>query len=462
MRIWEAILVAAPIVAGWRWHYVVHRGRWRRLEETLEHLAQKGPGGEALAFAKGDPALDSVRRRVEELVRIQAGMLQRIEHDEFSLRTVLESMEEGVLVADERQVVHLANPALGRIFRIKGPVVGRSVLEVLGEPEVFRLLQASMERGVMQQRQVEMVPGKGARHVCVHAVPMADGKGRPGVLAVFRDVTRLEELEGVRREFVANVSHELRTPLAIFHGYVENLIEMPELPEAERGEILGILRKHSLRLNALVEDLLSLARLEARRESFALEQRDLGELIPALLRDWRVRLQGQEVALEWECEPGLPEVRVDCLRIEQVLHNLLENALKHLPAKHGKIRVTGRREDAQVVVSVEDNGSGISPKDLPHIFERFYRADKSRTPRQGAHSSGLGLSIVKHIVAQHGGQVGAISPVNRSVSLDLEAPSFRGARVWFSLPAHGEELPRALGASLPEPPADAEKPGKGA
>jgi two-component system phosphate regulon sensor histidine kinase PhoR len=267
-------------------------------------------------------------------------------------------------------------------------------------------------------------------------------EGRPGVLAVFRDVTRLHALEQVRREFVANVSHELRTPLAIFQGYVENLLEIPDLPKPERVEIYAILMRHSKRLTALVEDLLSLARLEARKEHFAWEVLDPGPFVAKTLRDWNVRAVDREVRTMLEVAPGLPEIQLDRRRIEQVLYNLLENALKHTPPAGAEIRVRVEAvEERWVSIAVEDNGTGIAPRDLPHIFERFYRADRARTTlggggggRNAAHSTGLGLSIVKHIVAAHGGEVGA------------ESVQGRGARVWFKLPAAAPENAPADGA----------------
>ncbi|MEK0445119.1 MAG: hypothetical protein RLZZ399_440 [Verrucomicrobiota bacterium] len=432
MDFWATVLGALPVLVGWRWHAVVQRNRWRRLETALEDLAGEGLARDSQALPAGDGELGTVKTQIERLVWLRAAMQQRIEHEEFSLRTVLSNMEEGVLVADERLIIRLVNPAFCEIFGVRGDCVGSSVLEVLGEPEIYRLMQSAMREGGALQRQVEMFPGKRVKQVSLHAVPMTDVKGRPGVLSVFRDVTRLQELENVRREFVANVSHELRTPLAIFQGYLENLLEMPELPEAERVEILGVLRKHSLRLNALVEDLLALARLEARREEFQWEVMDLGRCVEALLRDWRVRTQSGEVELKLESGADLPPVRMDPLRIEQVLHNLLENALKHIPSKGGSIVVCVKSEAGGVLVSVEDNGPGISPVDLPHIFERFYRADKSRVRAQGVASTGLGLSIVKHIVGHHGGEVGASSPLGR------------GARVWFRLPS--ADLQAASGA----------------
>jgi two-component system, OmpR family, phosphate regulon sensor histidine kinase PhoR len=429
-----AIAGTALLTGGavWTWRRWIEGRRLARLRRALDLLVQEGPPDAALAVVRVDPALDSMRPNFQRLVRHQELMLQRIEREESSMRMVLSSMEEGVLVVDARFRIRLANAAFISGFGLTKSPMDRSVLEVLGEPDVHRLIQEALEKGEARERQLEMIPGKRVRYISVRAVPMSDENGLPGVLAVFRDVTRLQELEQVRREFVANVSHELRTPLAIFQGYVESLIDMPDLPQAERSEVYQVLMKHSGRLNGLVEELLSLARMEARTEQFSWETLAPEAMIREVVTEWQMRAGGNAVETHVEVASELPEVRVDRVRIEQVLHNLLENALKHVPAKGGRIVIRAVYETGEGVrVVVEDNGSGIAHKDLPHIFERFYRADKSRGAagmRGMGRSTGLGLSIVKHIIAAHGGEVGA------------ESPHGSGARVWFRLPvAPGEQ-----------------------
>ena len=427
--------------AGWGLKVLFERRRVARLGRALDMLAEQCNVQAALAVAGVDSVHAELLSKLSKLGAVQEEMRQRIEHEEFSLRTVLSSMEEGVLVTDERQKIRLANPAFNAVFGLQKSPLEQSVLEVLREPDVHRLLLEVLRSRDTFERQLEMMPGKRSRFITVRAVPMSDVRGRPGVLAVFRDVTRLMELEQVRREFVANVSHELRTPLAIFQGYVENLIDIPDLPESERNLVYSIILKHSKRLNALVEDLLAIARLEARKETFRWERLEPGELIRALVEDWKVRTNGASIAVSVDAPDVLPLVRVDRMRMEQVLHNLLENALKHSPASSGRVLVRAFLEaDAWVRVSVEDNGSGISQRDLPHIFERFYRADRSRgaaSDRGAGHSTGLGLSIVKHIVAGHGGEVGALSSPGT------------GAKVWFRLPV-SQEGDEAFNSSVEE------------
>ena len=438
--IWQAGCVLATV--GWGLKGLFERRRVARLGRALDMLSEQGNVQAALAVAGVDSIHAALLSKLTKLGAVQDEMRQRIEHEEFSLRTVLSSMEEGVLVADERQKIRLANPAFSAVFGLQKSPVEQSVLEVLREPDVHRLLQEVLRSGDAMERQLEMMPGKRSRFITVRAVPMSDVRGRPGVLAVVWDVTRLMELEQVRREFVANVSHELRTPLAIFQGYVENLIDIPDLPETERNLVYTIILKHSKRLNALVEDLLAIARLEARKEKFRWERLEPGELIRDLVDDWKVRTVGAAMAVSVEAPEVLPLVRIDRMRMEQVLHNLLENAFKHSPAAGGRVLVRAFLEaDAWVRVSVEDNGSGIAQRDLPHIFERFYRADKARggaSTRGAAHSTGLGLSIVKHIVAGHGGEVGA------------ESAHGSGAKVWFRLPV-SKESDEALNPTAGQP-----------
>jgi two-component system phosphate regulon sensor histidine kinase PhoR len=413
---------------GWFWHAVQTRRRLRQISRSVEEISDPLSRQNAIDFVREDPWLSDLRNGFEKITELKESLTRRAEQTESSLLKTLASVEEGVLILDERHKIKLANPAFTSGFGLSRDPVGRTILEVLGEPEVHRLLVECLVSGTVEERQLELTPGKGVRFVTLRAVPMVEAGGRPAVLAVFRDVTRLHLLEQVRREFVANVSHELRTPLAIFQGYVETLLEMPDLAIDQRLEIYSTLARHSSRLNALVEDLLSLARLEARKDNMAWEVLEPAAFVTKVVQDWKVRALTRNISLTIDPADSLPNVKLDRRRIEQVLYNLLENALKHTPAEGAEIRVQIRRsEERSVCVCVEDNGSGIAPQDLPHIFERFYRGDKARTKAGAAdprthHSTGLGLSIVKHIVAAHGGEVGA------------ESVHGRGARVWFKLP----------------------------
>ncbi len=331
----------------------------------------------------------------------------------------LATMEEGVLVTDSRHVIRRVNPSLITMFSLRQSPVGQTVLSALRGVEIERIIAATLATGSQQQADHEITQVKPVRHVAMTATPMRHVSGEPRVVLILRDMTRLRQLEDVRREFVANVSHELRTPLAIFQGYLETLIETPDLDRPEVVEILNVLKRHSNRLNLLVEDLLILARLESRHERMKIEHIELGEFLDGALRDWAQRSGGKKVKLTVAADDEEVEFFGDRLRLEQVMSNLIDNAVKYTEPG-GSVSVRGARAECGIEIKVSDTGIGIPPTDLPHIFERFYRADKARSRDQGG--TGLGLSIVKHITQSHGGTVVAESTFGRGTTIIVKLP----------------------------------------
>jgi two-component system phosphate regulon sensor histidine kinase PhoR len=244
-----------------------------------------------------------------------------------------------------------------------------------------------------------------------------------GAVVVFHDITRIKQLEVVRQDFVANVSHELRTPLAIFRGYLETLEDNPDLPRDESQRILETMKRHSDRLNALVEDLLILTRLEARQVQAEFSSIRVDAFYRQLVRDWGNRTNSGAVEIAIDISDELPPLDVDALRLEQVIFNLLENAVAYSNPPR-KIVLSAAMLGDQMELRVADNGLGIPPDDLPHIFERFYRVDKGRSRSSGG--TGLGLSIVKHIVQSHGGTVHAESELGRGTTVVMRMPLRQG------------------------------------
>lgn len=409
----------ALAVAGWGWWYSNRRQRrdWDRLERILDELSN-GRRPEGFVFLGGGN-FAHLPRRLERLADLQEKCQQEIRHGEANLQTVLASMEEGVMVVDAQHVLRQTNPSFRKFFDLKNDPRGQTVLRALRETEVEELISEALATDEMQARDVSFNGTKPARHFSVNAVPMRDDDGRPGVVAIFRDVSRLKQLEDVRKEFVANVSHELRTPLSIFHGYLENLLDDPTMSAKAQREIFEILRKHSMRLNALLEDLLILARLESRHDVVKPEPLQLAEFVESLSEDWTDRTGKKGIELAIAIPADLPTLHADPMRLEQVFNNLLENATKYTE-KGGCIAIKAAVANGMVETRVEDTGIGIPPSDLPHIFERFYRADKARTRGQGG--TGLGLSIVKHIVQSHGGTVQAASTYGKGTAIIFRLP----------------------------------------
>ncbi len=242
--------------------------------------------------------------------------------------------------------------------------------------------------------------------------------------------SHLQRYEQNRQEFLASVSHELRTPLAYLRGYSQALADGLVTSPEEQSRYHRILLDESLRLSRLVDDLMDLAQMQAGRLALAREPTDLREVIGRALAKVEPKAKAEQVAIRTEIPAELPPVWADPGRTEQVLLNLLDNALRHTPSG-GTIAVAAESDRSQIRISVTDTGSGIAPDELPHIWERFYTADKSRARGRSGH--GLGLAIVRSIVTAHGGNVG------------VESRPGEGSTFWFTLPRHQPSSQRQAG-----------------
>ncbi len=339
---------------------------------------------------------------------------------------LFDSMAEGVVLLDENGHIRLVNRAFAALFNVTGEVVGKSLIEALRRHEVTELVDrlGADERVLGYEMKL---PGLEERWLQVNAATIsarlegdrAGGEGRRlGTILVFHDLTRLKRLERTREEFVANVSHELRTPLSLIKGYVETLLDgARNNPEVEE-RFLRIIERNAHRLDLLIQDLLAISALEAGRVKLNLQPVSLRTLADDALADLKKQADARSIRLVNE----LPELTAtgDADRLEQVLANLVDNAIKYGSAG-GSVVIGGRQaEDGQVEVSVRDDGPGIPPDALERVFERFYRVDKARSREQGG--TGLGLSIVKHIVQGHGGAVWARSELGHGTTFFFTLP----------------------------------------
>jgi two-component system phosphate regulon sensor histidine kinase PhoR len=254
----------------------------------------------------------------------------------------------------------------------------------------------------------------------VSAVPIKEGvDGTTGAVVLFHDITELKRIDQIRSDFVANVSHELRTPLSILRGYIETLLDNPKTSREELSRILEVMQRHSKRLGLLVDDLLSLAQLESSSTNLELRDVRVRELFDNIIRDWEDKLTAKNLKVIVDLPPDSLNIRADETRLEEVLYNLLENAVKY-SREYGEIRLQARQRRAEIVLSVGDDGIGISKDQLPRVFERFYRADKARSRELGG--TGLGLAIVKHIAQLHGGHVEAQSELGKGTTIRVVLP----------------------------------------
>ena len=408
-----AVLLTATLLACF-----VRERALRTARKNVEAALAKIITGQAARPIQIETPLDSLSRKLEAVSDEHASLRNQRQLAEANLQIILSSMQDGVLVADSRHAVRLVNPSLRKLMELPDNVFGKSVFELLGEPKVDTMIADALSSGEPQECELE-VSRSGGYVLAISVSPMRDASGEPGALVLFRDITRLNRLEHVRRDFVANVSHELRTPLAIFQGWVENLQDNPEMSREDQVTAFSVLEKHSRRLNALVEDLLTLARLEAHHEELDRKPLDISEFLTELARDWSTRTASKQVRLRLELTGPIPAVSADRMRLEQVFTNLLDNAFKYTPIG-GEIILGARLVGGFVELWVKDSGPGILSADLVHIFERFYRADKARAREHGG--TGLGLSIVKHIIKAHGGDVSAESHFGSGTTIRVRLP----------------------------------------
>ena len=412
------ILLVATAFAIWRkWI-----APWGQIERLVGQIAEGDRPRTFLLDGGWEPqrvglALENIFARQEKLSRQIAGR-------ESGTQTILRAIQDGLLVVDKSVRVTLVNQAFRNLFALPEIPLGTPLLEVVRDATVDRLIAETLRTGKAMRSELIFADSKtnSERDVEVSSVPINDDAGLPdGAVILFHDITQLKQADRVRRDFVANVSHELRTPLSIVRGYVETLLDNPKTSGEELSRILRVMERHTKRLGSLVDDVLSLAQLESRSATLQFSDVHLADLFDTLVRDLGKKFAAKRLNIIVDIQPDARTIRVDQTRLQQVLDNLLDNAVKYSD-ENGEIRLQAERRDREIALSVSDNGSGIRKDDLPRIFERFYRADKARSPDGFRGGTGLGLAIVKHIAQLHGGRVEAESELGRGTTIRVMLP----------------------------------------
>jgi two-component system phosphate regulon sensor histidine kinase PhoR len=390
---------------------------WQELERLLTRI---GRGEQPRTFLlSGTAHARRVGLALEQLLARQRALDRQVSKDAAEVRAVLSALTDGLLVVDSTQHILICNPAFEKLYGQSPIAPGTPLLDIIRDSDVIEPIRAALDQAKARVAEVSTPDRKKQLQVTVVPITGHDG-GASGVVALFHDISRLKQVDEIRRDFVANVSHELRTPLSIFHGNLETLLEAGDLDEKETRHIYEVMKRHSDRLNLLVNDLLSLARLESKEANLQLAEIRLPDFLEAVTRDWAKRLAVKNLRLELEVPDNFPTLRADERRLEEVVHNLLDNAVKYSPP-NGRILIQASAPNQEIVLSVRDEGVGIAAGELPRIFERFYRADRARSRELGG--TGLGLSIVKHIAQLHGGRVEAESVLGQGATIRVILPN---------------------------------------
>jgi len=419
---WIAAVVASAASAAWLSRCI---GRWfADLRRVVDDLAEGRPASTPVALDEPPEAADVVDA-VSELGRRFAERLDGVLRINNEQEAVLAGMAEGVLAVDsDRRVISL-NRSAGRLLGV-GPaeIMGRIFYEIVRNPDLNRFVDQVLNtrkplEGDLVLRQAD------ERVLQIRGTMLNDSQGRAvGAVFVLNDVTRLRRLENMRRDFAANVSHELKTPITSIKGFIETVLDGATPEDSER--FLRIVARQADRLDAIIDDLLSLSRIEKEADAsdIVLSPVRLKEIVMGAAVDGRPKADERGVTFDIVCPDDL-HVRANPLLLQQAIRNLVDNAVKYSESG-GQVRLVGERTGDEVRISVVDKGCGIAPEHHARLFERFYRVDKARSRKLGG--TGLGLAIVKHIILAHRGKVTVESTPGRGSTFTIHLPPVAAAQ----------------------------------
>jgi two-component system phosphate regulon sensor histidine kinase PhoR len=358
--------------------------------------------------------LNHMAKQLDEKIRM-------ITEQRNELETILSAMREGVLAVDSEERILTFNQAAGSFLGIDlSSAKGHTIQEVIRNADIQRFLSGVLSGKGPSEGEIALIVPE-SKFLQVSGTLLRNSQGKTiGALAVLNDITRMRQLENMRREFVANVSHELKTPITSIKGYVETLQEGALGDKKNVQKFLEIVLKQSDLLTAIVDDLLSLSRIEqdAERGEIQLAKENLRRILEAAMVDYELKARERNIKLIVNCSEEII-VKTSSRLLEQAIGNILDNAIKY--SEQGTaVEVEAVSNSEEVTIRVSDHGSGIAPEHLPRLFERFYRVDKGRSRELGG--TGLGLAIVKHIAQAHGGSVTVESTLGTGSIFTLHLP----------------------------------------
>jgi len=397
--------------------------------DEITNIAKKfREGSFAQRFSYSNEQMDevvSLNKNLNNLVsRVEkrlVGMQQKV----FEKDAVLASMNEAVVAVDIDENIYLINNAAKKLFNILGNKNDpKTLAEVIRVPDLYTTLVKSMNAGEQLDDSFAidgtmMGKAESTMHIQVKSAPIIGRKKRKtGAVFVFTNMTNVKKLEKHRSNFVGNVSHELKTPLTLIQGFSETLMESHDLSPEDHKKYIGIIHKHSSRLGSLIDDLLSISKLESQEsmpDNFELG--DVSLVAKNAISLCKEKAQGKKINLILNDHSDSFAIPMNFSLLEQAFVNLIDNSVKHSP-EASNVEINLAKSDSMLKIQIQDYGQGMEQKHLTRIFERFYRVDKGRSREAGG--TGLGLSIVKHVIQLHGGNISVTSEVNKGSCFTIE------------------------------------------
>jgi two-component system phosphate regulon sensor histidine kinase PhoR len=396
--------------------------RIERLREFSRRVAE-GDFRPLPADGKGD-TLEALGGSLNQTAERLDRTIRTLTEERNLSSAILGSMVEGVAVVNGAERLVFSNPGFAEILGLDvPPVSGSSLLEIVRQRELIDAVRRVLSGE--HRVEAEIVTGTLRQHFFAATVASVRAGETSGAVIVLHDITALRKLERIRRDFVANVSHEFRTPLTAIQGFSETLIAGAINDPNNRDRFLAIILDHSRRLARLTEDLLRLSEMDAERLELEIRRVGVSQLVESCYEPAQRRAAEKGLNLSLELAPNVPDVSGDTRRLQEVLQNLLDNAIQYtLPG--GKIILSAVSKNDEVVFTVSDSGIGIPTADQPRIFERFYRVDAARSREAGG--TGLGLAIAKHLIEAHGGRIWVESEIGVGSQFHVSIPMFDAER----------------------------------
>lgn len=378
--------------------FYVHKSRHsaREISYFLKEVGRRNFN--ARLFARGRGPLDTIARDITAVVEGAKARLDYAEAERQRMEAILRGMSGGVLITDTRGIIVLANRSFKRLLEVHDDIEGKQLVEVLRSMQLAEMFREAMESWEIVSEEICISRGHQDLYFMATAVPIYTKDSVSGSVLTLHDITRLKRLEEMRKDFVANVSHEMKTPITAIKGFAETLLDgaLDDRTHAER--FLSMIRTHSNRLNSLVDDLLTLSRIELGDISIEKTEVVFDEIVDAAFLTLGDAAKRKGLYLRKAASQGPQAGMADRDRLVQIVLNLVDNAIKFTEEGGVTVGIDGR--GGKVTLYVEDTGIGVPPQHLHRLGERFYRVDRARSRDLGG--TGLGLAIVKHLVQAHG------------------------------------------------------------